>query len=219
LHGRDHTERPLRADQQVLQVVAGDVLARPAADVNELAWSEHDLEAGHPRAGHAVLQRVRAAGVRRDVAADLRLLRGARVRPEEQAVLAREAPHVARAHTGLRIDPPQRRLELAHAAQALERDDDTTSHRHRAAEQPSAAAACDDRHVVRVAPAHDFGDLSRIAREHDRIGMATDSTSPRGVAVVGRHSSPIEHTLWADQPRELGAHRRRPRLAIFTHPA
>ncbi len=79
-HRGDDPERALRADQQVLDVVAGDVLADPAAEPGQLARRERDLQAAHPGAGHAVLQRMRAAGVRRDVAADLRLLGGARVR-------------------------------------------------------------------------------------------------------------------------------------------
>ena len=60
---------------------------------------------------------------------------------------------MARAHARLRLDPPQRRLELAHAAQALERAHHAALHGDRPARQPRAAAAGHDRHVVRVAPA------------------------------------------------------------------
>jgi hypothetical protein len=71
------------------------------------------LEPGHPVAGDAVLERVRAAGVRRDVAADLRLLGGAGIGREQQAALARDAPQRPRGDPGLDLDPPELRLERA----------------------------------------------------------------------------------------------------------
>ena len=67
----DEAERPFGADEQALQVVAGDVLADRAAERDDLAGRDHRLDPGHPVAGDAVLERVRPAGVAGDVAADL----------------------------------------------------------------------------------------------------------------------------------------------------
>ena len=61
------------------EVVAGDVLAGGPPIAGSARRGRRDLEAGDPVPGHAVLERARAAGVGRDVAADLRLLGGARV--------------------------------------------------------------------------------------------------------------------------------------------
>ena len=62
-------ERALRADERAEQVVAGrvDLLA---AERDDLAVGEHDLQAGDVVRREAVLEAVRAAGVLGDVAAD-----------------------------------------------------------------------------------------------------------------------------------------------------
>ena len=67
----DHAERALGADEQLGQVVAGVVLAEPAQPVPDAAVGQHDLEAEHQLAGHAVAQHRGAAGVGGEVAADL----------------------------------------------------------------------------------------------------------------------------------------------------
>ena len=82
---RDDPERSLRADQQRAQVVAGDVLAqrrRPRRISSPGATTASSP--ADPAAGHAVLERARAARVGGHVAADLRLLGRARVGREQQ---------------------------------------------------------------------------------------------------------------------------------------
>ena len=139
--GGDEAERSLRADEQALQVVAGDVLADRAAERDDLAGRDDGLDPGHPVAGDAVLEGVRPAGVARDVAADLRDLGRARVGREAQAVLAREPLDVAGRDAGLDVHAPEQRVELAHLVQALEADHDAALDRDRAAGEPGAAAA------------------------------------------------------------------------------
>ena len=95
----DDPERPLRADQQRAQVVAGDVLAHRAADAHQLARREHRLEPGDPVAGHAVLKACGPPALVAIVAAELRLLGGARVGREEQPVLAGAAARPSRVVT------------------------------------------------------------------------------------------------------------------------
>ena len=84
---RDDAERPLRADHDAAQVVAGGLgpLAPQALDG---AVRQHDVERQHVRRRDAVRQAVRAAGVRVHVAADRRRLlrrRVGRVREPERA--------------------------------------------------------------------------------------------------------------------------------------
>ena len=157
--GGDEPERPLRADEQALHVVARDVLPDRPAELHDLARRDHRLDPGHPVAGDAVLERVRAAGVAGDVAADLRDLGGAGVGREAQAALARQPLHVAGRDARLDVHAPEQRVERAHLVQALEADHDAALDRDRAAGEPGAAAARGQRHVVLVAPAHDRGDL------------------------------------------------------------
>ena len=69
--GGDDAERAFGAEEQLLQVVAGVVLAQPAQAVPDAAVGQHHLETEHLLARGAVAQDVDAAGVGREVAADL----------------------------------------------------------------------------------------------------------------------------------------------------
>src|SRR5205823_6448555 len=145
---------PLGTDEQAFQVVAGNILPDRPAERDDLTRWDHGLEPRDPVAGDAVLERVRAAGVAGDVAADLADLRCARVRREAEAVLARKPLDVAGRDARLDVDAPEQRIELPYAVQALEADHDTTHDRDRAAGEPCATAARRQRHVVLVTPAH-----------------------------------------------------------------
>ncbi len=69
---RDDPERALAADEQPGEVIAGVVLQQPAQPPHRRPVGEHRLQAGDPGTRHAVPGRKRAAGVRRDHAADRR---------------------------------------------------------------------------------------------------------------------------------------------------
>ena len=118
----DDAERPLGPDQQPAQVVPRDVLAHRTPDAQQLAGRDDGLEPRHPRARDAVLEAVRTAGVRRDVAADLRLLGRARIGREAQAVLTCEPAHGVRRDSGVDLHAPLERIQGANAIQAVERD-------------------------------------------------------------------------------------------------
>ncbi len=168
---------PFRADEQVLHVVACDVLPDRAAHVDDLAGRDHRFDPRHPVAGDAVLEGVRPAGVAGDVAADLRDLGRAGIGREPQAALAREALDVAGRDAGLDVHAPQQRVELAHLVQALEADHDATLDRDRPTGEPGAAAAGSQRRVGLVAPAHDRGDLLDARREDDGVGGPDDAAA------------------------------------------
>jgi hypothetical protein len=71
-----HSERPLRADIEAGQVVAG-VVERFATRLHDLAVRQHELQPERVVGGDAVPQRVRPAGVLADVPANgARLLAG-----------------------------------------------------------------------------------------------------------------------------------------------
>ena len=73
-------QRPLRADEQLREVVARGDLHELAAGAHDGAVGQHDLEAEDVMSGHAVADGTHAAGVRGDVA------------PEGRARLARARP-------------------------------------------------------------------------------------------------------------------------------
>ena len=133
----DDAERALRADEEALEVVAGDVLDRGAAEAHGAAVGEDGLEAEDVVAGDAVLHAAQAAGVGGQVAADGADLERRRVRRVPEAVLPGRRLHLGVEQTGLhrrghrvRIDP-----DLAHP---LGRQRDAPVHRRRSARQPRA---------------------------------------------------------------------------------
>ena len=67
----DDAERAFRADEQIAQVVAGVVLAQRLEAIEHAAVGQHDFEAEHEVAHHAVAQDRGAAGVGRQIAAEL----------------------------------------------------------------------------------------------------------------------------------------------------
>jgi hypothetical protein len=157
------------------------------AEPHELAGRHDRLDAGHPRAGHAVLEGVRPARVRRDVAADQRRLGRARVRRVEQPVLERQARDVGRPYAGLDLHAPQQRVERAHAPQPVQAEHDGVGGlRHRPARVPRPTAARHDRHAALVAPGHDRGDLLGVARPYDAGRRAAHARGRTGVLELGR---------------------------------
>src|SRR6266550_2541662 len=133
------------------EVVPGDVFSQRAAQLHELAGRNDHLEPGHPLAGDAVLERVRPTSVRGDVAADLRLLGGARIWSKQQAALACDPPQFGSAKPRLDLDAPQERVERTHAVETFEGEDDTAVERHSTGGITRATAARDDCDAVRVA--------------------------------------------------------------------
>ena len=76
---RDDRQRPFAADEEIAQVVAGVVLAQARKAVPDAAFGSDGLEAEAQLARVAVAQHLRAAGVGREVAADLQLPWAARL--------------------------------------------------------------------------------------------------------------------------------------------
>ena len=122
--GRDHAERAFGADEQVVEVVAGVVLAQARESVEHLPVGQHDLETEHEFARHAVAQRIQAAGVGREVAADLAAALGAeRQRKETVGPLGRGL-HVGENAAGLGDHREIGGIHFADAVQAPQRKHD-----------------------------------------------------------------------------------------------
>ena len=69
--GRNDAQRALRTDEHLFHIVAGIVLAQSAQTVPDAAVWQHHLEPHDQRSCIAIAQHLNAAGVGRDVAADL----------------------------------------------------------------------------------------------------------------------------------------------------
>ncbi len=166
----DDRQRPFRADEELRQVVADDVLDRLAAGPDDGAVGEHGLEAEDVAARVAVLEGARPAGAFGDVAADAALAQAGRIRRIEQAdgfdrVLQRPGDDA-----GLDDDQQVARIDRQDAREALERDDDAAPHGDGAAGVAGAGAARDERHAGLIAEPRDGRDFGGGAGDDDEIG-------------------------------------------------
>ena len=201
-HLRDDRERAFRSDEQPEQIRAGRVDQR-AAEVHDLPVGQHGLDAEHVVHGEAVLEAVRAAGVLGDVAADRAdlLARGiGRVVVAERRDLPRD---LEVGHAGLDRDALVRDVDVEDAIEARQRDDDAAGHRQRAARQPGAVAARDERHLRPRAELDDGLHLSRGRRENDGARAFREGEPARRIRRSGRRAG-----------RAAGPRRRRSAVAL-----
>ena len=84
--------KPSEPTNKPVQIEAGFVFVRAAAEPDDGAVGEHDFEAEHVVAGDAVFQAARAAGVGDDVAADEALASGSRGRAGKTSSASRPPP-------------------------------------------------------------------------------------------------------------------------------
>ena len=203
----DDRERAFAADHRGGEVEMRAV-GRLAAEQDDVAVLEHRDHAEHVVEGHAVLEAVRTAGIRGDVAAHgAHLLRGGIGRVVE--VVLGQLPRQIQIHHA-RLDPREHPLGIhaQHAIHAIEREHEPAMLGGRAARQTGARAARGDGHAVRARPAHDGRDLVARARQHDGVGrMLLDDQRVGFVREAG--GAAVEHAVVAEeraQRREIEAH-------------
>ena len=165
-------ERALRADDELGEVVAGRGLDDPTAGADDVAGGQRQLQSEHVLAGDPVLDRLHAAGVRGDVAADGRAVL-TRVHgvgqpdPGERGVELVELD--ARLHDGeMRV-----LVDLEDAVHPLERHDDAAVRWDASTREPRAAAARGDRYPVLGARPEHVGHLRRWTRAGRRRAVVT----------------------------------------------
>ena len=151
-HGHAHgdPERPFGADERAEQV--GPLVIPRKSD--ELAVGEHDVRGEDVVDGEPVLEAVRPARVLGDVAADRADLLARRVGRVVEALGGDGAGDLEVRHAGLDDDARALEIDLEHAVEPRERDDDAVGDRQRPAGEPRSGAAGDERHPVRVANRH-----------------------------------------------------------------
>ncbi len=165
----DDAERALGADDQPGEVVAGDALGRLSAQPYQLAGAGDQFQAEHVIARHAVLDAADPAGVRGDVAADRRPRRAGRIRRVPEAVRGDRRPQVVVDDAGLDDGEPLGRVDAQDLVHPVEREHDTAVDGIRAARQPGARPAGDNRHAVTEACPYDGDNLGgRLGPDHRR---------------------------------------------------
>ena len=167
--GGDDAERAFRADEQVLEVVAGVVLLELVEVVEHAAVGEHHLDAERVRARDAVGERGGAAGIGREIAADgAGALRRQQLRIEPVDFgggLARPL----QGHAGLAGDGVGDGIDLADAVEPVERQHELAVLRRLSADQAGIAALRHDGGPGLVCELEDGRDLGDRARpQHQR---------------------------------------------------
>ena len=206
---RDYPERSLGAHHEACQVIAGSVLTHGSAERDELARGHDCLDAEHPVAGDAVLERVRPARVRGDVAADVRLLGGSGVGRERRGRSrapgvgpSRSAPRLPRAcamraarRSGPAAGVPSRERRLLRRGRRRPRircRRRAGRSGRRARSTTPTARRCPRRFPARPPRRHaanpaGLGRIDQVARRH----VWKDLSAPRSAARAERAALPV----------------------------
>ena len=192
--GGDDAERPLRAHEKMLQVVARVVLLELRQRRHDPAIGQHDLDARHEIAGVAIGDDSRAAGVGRQIAAyGARAFRGERQR-KQPVLRVRGLLQAQQGHARFDRHGVRRRIDLAHLVHAVERQHDLRAAfiGRLAANEAGVAALRHDRRVGLVADLENRRDLRGRARPHDARRLAEPQVALLDeigvhVARVGQH--------------------------------
>ena len=200
----DDAERPFRADEKILEVIAAIVFAQAFQPVPDAAIGEHDLEPEGEIARAAVSQHRHAAGIGGEHAADLAAsLRGKAQRQEaSRRSPPRSAPLASTRPASTVMVLPARsmsrtcvmRLKLTTTSLPL-------SNGNLPADETGIAALRDDGRARLVGELEDRGNLLRRSRLQHQRGLAVIAVAP--LLQVRRHGLGIADRIgFADDASE-----------------
>lgn len=191
-----HGQGAFRADQQRLQVVAGDVLDGLGAQAHLLAAHQEGLQPQDVVGGHAVLEAARAACVLGDVAADGRSLQAGRVGGVEKPRFFRRRLQVGGDHPRLDHGQGVLAVEAQDAVHAREDQHHAALDGQRPAAVADAGAARHQRHGVLTAEGDGGGDVLVALGADDGVGEVFHPGGVVGIAqqvlAVGEHLVPAD---------------------------
>ena len=175
-----------------------------AAQPHDLAGHQHHLDAQQVVGGEAVFQAVHAAGILRHVAADRAGdLRAGVGRVIEALVLDRLGDAEV-GDAGLHAGAAVGVVDLQHAVELAQAQQDRVADRHGAARQRGAGAARHDLDLVVLAVAQDGRDLGhRLGQDHDQRHLAVGRER---IALVGPHAVEIVDDPLARHDGPQGSH-------------
>jgi len=165
----DQGERAFGADEEAGEIVTESVTVF-AADPHDFAIGKHKLERGDVIGGDAVGERVRAASVFGNVAADSAGFPTRGIGREIQAVRLGGAREFVVDDAGLDNRALIFRVELENAIHAREDNHHAAGAGERASGKAGAGAAADDGNIVFGSQLDDLRNLFRGFRENNNIG-------------------------------------------------
>ena len=181
-HGGDHSERPLGADQQLVEAVAAIVFLQARKAVVDRAVGKHGFEAGDERAHRPELQHLGAAGVGRGEAADGAAPARAERQREAHADLVRGIVQRREHHAGFgdrEAVVGADRTDAVHPAQR-EQDRGPVGRRRRSRDHAGVAALRNERHAMFGGEADDLDHLVRRRGCQHRSRGSVQPAAPVG---------------------------------------
>ena len=208
--GGDDAERAFGADEQLLQVVAGVVLAQAAQAVPDAAVGQHHLDAEHQLARVAVAQHRGAAGVGREIAADRAAALGGERQRKHHAGVGGAPPARRRASRRPRRSASRCRRSTARTRFIrVERQHDRRRPTRRVSRRRTGRC-CRPAATIgapRPAQARTTAATSAVlARAHDGLRAAVIAAAPVGEigGDVGRRGEDVRGADDGVEPREQG---------------
>jgi hypothetical protein len=167
-----HAQRPLRPDEQLLQVITSVVLYDLRPQVEHLAVRQHCLEPEDVRAEGTVLDHVLPAGVGRGVAADHAGALSAQVERGLAALCLEELIESLEDHSRLDSSDRAHGVELLDTVHVSEAEDDLVKDRDAATDETGVTALRDDCQFALVAVLEYLRHLLRILRAEEQLRVS-----------------------------------------------
>ncbi len=164
--------RALGAADDARQVVTEPVVDR-AAERDDLAVGQHQLDAEQMIGRDPVLERVRTAGILGDVAADRARILTGRIGRVLETRRSHHATHLGVHHPGLRDQATVLEVDRSNGPHAARADDERRRGREAAARESRTGAARDERDAGAPGRAHDARHLVGRARQDDQLRDGT----------------------------------------------
>ena len=219
----DDAEGPLGAGEEALEVVAGDVLDRLAAGLEDRPVGQDHLEAHHVVGRHAVLDGPHAAGVLRHVAADGGELPARRVGRIEEPLGGAVVVEIDRPHPRLGRDHHVSLVQLDDPRHAVEAERDPAVQGDAAAGAAARRAPRRDGNRLFVRDGHHLRHLFRRQRPDDEVGLVRRQQRHEGgvIGIAETVEVGIENVFRPDNRTDLlfdlfGNH---PDLLVFFPPS
>ncbi len=202
---RDDFERSLRADEEILEVIAGIVFFQLGKTGVDASVGKHGLDAEHEIARGAIGDDARAAGVGGEIAADGAGALGGEGEGKQAADAIGFFPGRGEHHAGLDRHRAGGEVDVAQGPHALQRKHDRPVlwRGDLAADKAGIAALRHDGRARRAAKPDDGGDLRRRAGTDDAERAAPEQVARLGE--ISRHIGGLrQHIRRADDRLQSG---------------
>ena len=176
--GRNDTDGTFATDEELLQVVAGVVLAERAQVVHNCTIREHGLNTQDIPMKAAISQEAKATRVGGDIATDMARSLRAQVEREDVVLLSQKSICRLKDDTGISYKDSRNLVERADLVHLLQVDDNLIEDRNRATNKAGVATLRNNSKHVVIAVFQDLAELFLVARLQYKLGVTTEFTHP-----------------------------------------